>query len=185
MIKLEDTHKVEYTESDASKWLPCGYKSDDVMVKHFESIGWYQKNSTTTKFFTLMSGTKGFHNRFTADIRPLKKKYKGHTHRLVIEYIPYNNKDIRFNGYINTVKELEEILNGISPGLIERNEPITLDSEKQELLDCIHNFMGYFDTPIARLKFPGEDVEEVRKIGRSVLKKYSVDYRGVDYINVD
>ena len=54
------------------------------------------------------------------------------------------------------------------------------DKERQELIDCIHNLMGFFDTPIARLKMPSEDCEEVRKIGREVLKKYNVDYRGLN-----
>jgi len=53
------------------------------------------------------------------------------------------------------------------------------DTEKQELLDCIHNLMGFFDTPIARLKMDSKDCEEVRQIGRTVLKKYNVNYRGL------
>jgi len=53
------------------------------------------------------------------------------------------------------------------------------DKERQELLDCIHNLMGFFDTPIARLKMPSEDCEEVRKIAREVLTKYDVNWRGL------
>ena len=53
------------------------------------------------------------------------------------------------------------------------------DKERKELLDCIHNLMGFFDTPIARLKMSGKDYEEVRKIGREVLKKYNINYRGL------
>lgn len=53
------------------------------------------------------------------------------------------------------------------------------EKERKELLDCIHNLMGFFDTPIARMKMPSEDCELVRKIGRDTLKKYHVDYRGV------
>ncbi len=49
----------------------------------------------------------------------------------------------------------------------------------KELLDCIHNLMGYFDTPIARLKVKGKDCEDVRKIGREVLSKHNRDWRGV------
>ena len=52
------------------------------------------------------------------------------------------------------------------------------DKERKELIDCIHNLMVFFDTPIAKLKMPNEDCEEVRKIARAVLKKYNVDYRG-------
>ena len=51
------------------------------------------------------------------------------------------------------------------------------DKEKQELLDCIHNLMGFFDTPIARLKLNSDGYEEVRKIGREVLKKYNIDWK--------
>jgi len=53
------------------------------------------------------------------------------------------------------------------------------DKERKELLDCIHNLMGFFDTPIARLKMSGKDYEEVREIGREVLKKYNINYRGL------
>ena len=51
------------------------------------------------------------------------------------------------------------------------------DKEKQELLDCIHNLMGFFDTPVARLKLNSDGYEEVRKIGREVLKKYNIDWK--------
>ncbi len=51
--------------------------------------------------------------------------------------------------------------------------------EKQELLDCIHNLMGFFDTPIARKKLKGEDVEEVREIARKILEKNGIDYTGL------
>ena len=53
------------------------------------------------------------------------------------------------------------------------------DKERKELLDCIHNLMGFFDTPIARKKLLSKDYEEVRKIGREVLKKYNINYRGL------
>lgn len=43
----------------------------------------------------------------------------------------------------------------------------------KELLECIQNLMGFFDTPIARRKMQSKDCEEVRKIGREVLKKYN------------
>jgi hypothetical protein len=49
--------------------------------------------------------------------------------------------------------------------------------EIQELLDCIHNFVGFFDTPIARLKFSSDDCNEVRKDARKLLKKHNISYR--------
>ena len=46
------------------------------------------------------------------------------------------------------------------------------EKDKKELLDCIHNLMGFFDTPIARMKMSSDDCEEVREIARNVLKKH-------------
>lgn len=42
----------------------------------------------------------------------------------------------------------------------------------KDLVDCIHNLMGCFDTPIARRMFNGEIVNESREMGRQILKKY-------------
>jgi len=47
-----------------------------------------------------------------------------------------------------------------------------MDKEKIELIECIQNLMGVFDTPIGRMKMPGEFSDEVRKNGRETLKKY-------------
>jgi hypothetical protein len=44
------------------------------------------------------------------------------------------------------------------------------ESTKEELLDCIQNLMGVFDTPLARLRMKGEFADEVRKIGRQILE---------------
>jgi hypothetical protein len=52
-----------------------------------------------------------------------------------------------------------------------------LKTEK-ELIDCVHNLMGFFDTPIAKMKMPSQDCEEVRSIARKVLKKHNVNHRG-------
>ena len=49
--------------------------------------------------------------------------------------------------------------------------------EKQELIDCIHNLMGFFDTPVARMKMSSDGCEEVREIARKVLKKHGVKLR--------
>jgi hypothetical protein len=38
--------------------------------------------------------------------------------------------------------------------------------------------MGFFDTPIAKMKMPSQDCEEVRSIARKVLKKHNVNHRG-------
>ena len=45
-----------------------------------------------------------------------------------------------------------------------------IPQSKEELLDCIQNLMGVFDTPIGRLKMKGEFADEVRKIGRQILE---------------
>lgn len=42
-------------------------------------------------------------------------------------------------------------------------------SEKKELIECIQNLMGAFDTPVARLKMGGEFSEEVRRLSRATL----------------
>lgn len=55
---------------------------------------------------------------------------------------------------------------------MENNNKLT--QEEKELLDCIHNLMGFFDTPIARMKLKGENYEEVRKTGRKILEKYNI-----------
>ena len=52
------------------------------------------------------------------------------------------------------------------------------DKEK-ELLDCIHNLMGVFDTPIARRKLKGESADEVRKIAKEILEKNNINYTGI------
>lgn len=41
---------------------------------------------------------------------------------------------------------------------------------KEELLECIQNLMGAFDTPIARRLIKGNFSEEARKIGRQILE---------------
>jgi len=51
--------------------------------------------------------------------------------------------------------------------------------EKTELLDCIQNFLGFFDTPIAKMKMESKDCELVRQIGRDLMTKYGRNYRGV------
>lgn len=46
-----------------------------------------------------------------------------------------------------------------------------IPQSKEELLDCIHNLMGIFDTPIARRAIQGDLAEEARAIGREILEK--------------
>lgn len=46
------------------------------------------------------------------------------------------------------------------------------DKEKQELVDCIHNLMGCFDTPIARRCISNDIADEARQIGRDIMTKY-------------
>ncbi len=54
------------------------------------------------------------------------------------------------------------------------NEEIASDAKivqsKKELLECIQNLMGVFDTPYARFKIKGEFADEVRKIARQILE---------------
>lgn len=69
-------------------------------------------------------------------------------------------------------EELEKLMH-----YLESQSPRSEREEVKKLIDCIHNFIGFFDTPLARLKLHGDDFDEVRKIGREILNKYNVDYR--------
>jgi hypothetical protein len=40
-----------------------------------------------------------------------------------------------------------------------------------ELLDCIHNLMGAFDTPIARRQIDNSFANKCRKIGRYIMER--------------
>lgn len=42
---------------------------------------------------------------------------------------------------------------------------------RQELIDCVRNLMGVFDTPIARRRMEGKWVDEVRLNGRDVMER--------------
>lgn len=46
------------------------------------------------------------------------------------------------------------------------------DAQIKELLDCIHNLMGCFDTPIARRLINNPFADEARAIGRDTMQKY-------------
>lgn len=61
------------------------------------------------------------------------------------------------------------IVESITQGrqIVEAPKPPT----KQELIDCIANLMGVFDTPIARRKIDGDYAEEARKIGREIMER--------------
>lgn len=41
---------------------------------------------------------------------------------------------------------------------------------KEELLECIQNLMGVFDTPISRRVIKNDFADEARKIGRQILE---------------
>ena len=45
-----------------------------------------------------------------------------------------------------------------------------IHQSKEELLECIQNLMGVFDTPISRRAINNDFAEEVRKIGRQILE---------------
>ena len=53
--------------------------------------------------------------------------------------------------------------------MIEFEEKKEIKQSKEELLDCIKNLMGAFDTPIARRKIDSEFSNEVRKLAREIL----------------
>lgn len=42
---------------------------------------------------------------------------------------------------------------------------------RQELIECVQNLMGAFDTPIARRKYTNDFIEEVRKNGCDIMDK--------------
>jgi hypothetical protein len=44
-----------------------------------------------------------------------------------------------------------------------------IPQSKEELLDCIHNLMGCFDSPIARRAISNDFANEAREIGRKIL----------------
>ena len=45
-----------------------------------------------------------------------------------------------------------------------------IKQSKLELLECIQNLMGVFDTPISRRVIKSDFAEEARKIGREILE---------------
>jgi len=55
--------------------------------------------------------------------------------------------------------------------MCEEDDDKLIKHSKKELLDCIHNLMGVFDTPAARLRIKTEFADEVRKIGREIMEK--------------
>lgn len=93
---------------------------------------------------------------------------------------PYNpiGYNTALKEYIDYLEAQLQEQNLPMAGVVISEERAELNPDK-ELLDCVHNLMGYFDTPIARLKMKGEDCEEVRKIGREVLSKHNRVWRGV------
>ena len=68
-------------------------------------------------------------------------------------------------------------INDISP--ITKEIMMTIDPKQKnpelpsynDLLDCIHNLMGIFDTPMARRHINNSFAEEARQIGRTILEK--------------
>ncbi|MFA7307580.1 MAG: hypothetical protein WC026_13010 [Hyphomicrobium sp.] len=51
-----------------------------------------------------------------------------------------------------------------------KSTSLLIPQYKEELLECIQNLMGVFDTPISRRQVSGKFVEEARKIGREILE---------------
>lgn len=56
---------------------------------------------------------------------------------------------------------------------LERHELFedSLSTKEKELLDCIENLMGVFDTPVVRMKIKGTFATEAREVGREILNK--------------
>jgi hypothetical protein len=54
-----------------------------------------------------------------------------------------------------------------------------IKQSKQELLDCIQNLMGVFDTPVARSKIRNEFAEEARVVGRKILEENGINKYGI------
>jgi hypothetical protein len=58
-----------------------------------------------------------------------------------------------------------------SSASIEANPVLyaVIPQSKEELLDCIHNLMAVIDTPVGRMRFKGEFVNEVRLQARKIM----------------
>lgn len=54
-----------------------------------------------------------------------------------------------------------------------------IPQSKEELLDCIHNLMAVIDTPVGRMRFKGEFVNEVRMQGRKIMDSNGRSLYGV------
>lgn len=52
-------------------------------------------------------------------------------------------------------------------------------SDRQQLLDCIHNLMGCFDTPISRRLINDRISNEAREIGRKILTANNISILGI------
>lgn len=114
IVTLDKHKKVNYRNSN--NWSRD--KSTDPMIVHMESLGWKQESRVQSDFIPVWLNGPRCHRRFLAQIRRLKRSVHGCSYRMTIEYTPYLNDDIRFNGYFNTKEELETIINEIHPGLI-------------------------------------------------------------------
>lgn len=53
-----------------------------------------------------------------------------------------------------------------------------IQQSKVELLECIHNLMGVFDTPVARLKLKNSFTEEIRAQAKKILEKNNIHCLG-------
>lgn len=60
--------------------------------------------------------------------------------------------------------------------IVDKLTNLFIDNNK-ELLECIHNLMGHFDTPLARLKMSSDDCELVRSLAREILNKHNIDWK--------
>jgi hypothetical protein len=51
-------------------------------------------------------------------------------------------------------------------------EPKAYEVDMKEMLDALENMVGAFDTPLRRIKMPGEFQDEVCNLARGVLRKF-------------
>ena len=53
-----------------------------------------------------------------------------------------------------------------------------IPQSKLELLECIHNLMGVFDTPVARLKLKNSFCDEARDQAKKILEQNGIHCLG-------
>ncbi len=70
-------------------------------------------------------------------------------------------------------------LSGMSRKISDRINKLSISETKAsdesvELIECIQNLMGVFDTPVSRRLISNDFADEARKIGRKILDNHSI-----------